>query len=113
MVALDGNSDQVDVGSASGPFELSFVPEMAAGLRGDYYDVVLHRIVGGTLTTDRIYTVTAPKVRIDGSILMPGADYVLEIRSYKGHPNAQHGDFAPVDYPYGATIVFTRTFRAS
>jgi len=74
---------------------------------------VLHRIVAGTLTTERIYTVTAPKVRIDGALLMPGADYVFEVRSIKGHPQAPHGDFAPVDYPYGAAIVFTRTFKAS
>jgi hypothetical protein len=74
---------------------------------------VLHRIAGTALTTERIYTVTAPAVRIDGSLLVPGADYVIEVRSYKGHPMAQHGDFAPVDYPYGSAIVFTRTFKAS
>jgi hypothetical protein len=86
---------------------------MGADLRADYYDVVLHRIAAGVLTTERIYTVTAPRVRIDGSILMRDADYVFEVRSYKGHPDAQHGNFAPVDYPYGAAIVFTRTFKAS
>lgn len=112
-VDLAGDSDQVAVGPTSGPFELSFTPEIAAELRADYYDVVLHRIAAGALTTDRIYTVTAPKVRIDGSMIVPGADYVFEVRSYKGHPQAQHGDFAPVDYPYGSAIVFTRTFKAS
>jgi len=38
---------------------------------------------------------------------------VFEIRTYKGHAMAPRGDFAPVDYPYGAAIVFTRTFRTS
>jgi len=38
---------------------------------------------------------------------------VLEIRSYAGHVAAQRGDFAPVDYPYGSAIVFTRTFKTS
>jgi hypothetical protein len=113
LIDLADNSDQIAVGPASGPFDLSFVPEAAVDLRADYFDVVLHRIAGGTLTTERIYTVTAPKVRIDGSVLVPGADYVFEIRSYKGHPKAQHGDFSAVDYPYGAAIVFTRTFKAS
>ncbi len=115
MVDLVGGSDQVAVGPAIGVFELAFIPEAATDmpLRADYYDVVLHRIVSGNLTTERIYTVTAPKVRIDGALLMPGADYVFEVRSYKGHPQASHGNFAPVDYPYGAAIVFTRTFKAS
>jgi hypothetical protein len=113
MVDLAGDSEQVAVGPASAAFTLVFAPEVGPDLRVDYYDVVLHRIVGSALTTERIYTVTAPKVRIDGALLVPGADYVFEIRSYKGHPRAPHGDFAPVDYPYGSAIVFTRTFKAS
>jgi hypothetical protein len=113
VVDLAGDSDQVAVGAPSGIFELTFQPENTNGLRADYYDVVLHRIVAGMLTTDRIYTVTAPKVRIDGELLAPGTDYVFEVRSYKGHIEAQHGNFAPVDYPYGAAIVFTRTFKTS
>jgi len=112
-VALDGDNDQVAVGPASGVFELTFVPEVGANLRVDYYDVILHRINAGVLSNERIYTVTSPKVRIEASLLAPGADYVFEVRSYKGHPQAQHGNFAPVDYPYGSAIVFTRTFKAS
>ena len=113
MVDLAGDNDQVAAGSPSGIFELTFQPENAVDVRADYYNVVLHRIVAGMLTTDRIYTVTAPKVRIDGELLAPGTDYVFEVRSYKGHPEAQHGNFAPVDYPYGSAIVFTRTFKIS
>ena len=26
---------------------------------------------------------------------------------------ASHGDFAPVSYPYGSAVVFTRTFKPS
>jgi hypothetical protein len=113
MIDLSGDTEQLAVGPASGTYVLSFAPELGADLRADYYDVVLHRIAGSALTTERIYTVTAPTVRIGGSLLVPGADYVFEIRSYKGHPRAPHGDFAPVDYPYGSAIVFTRTFTAS
>jgi len=108
---LSGASDQLAAGSPTGPFILTFEPEKGPDLRADYHDVVLHRIVGGALTTERIFTVTAARVRIDGALLAPGADYVLEIRTYKGHAMAAHGDFVPVDYPYGAAIVYTRTFK--
>lgn len=113
VVALDGADEQVAIGPASGTFVLRFTPEVGPNLRADYHEVRLHQISGGALITQRIYTVTAPSVLIDGALLVPGADYVFEIRTYKGHPRAQQGDFAPVDYPYGAAIVFTRTFRAS
>lgn len=116
-VDLARGSEQVDIGSTTGmdkpPFRLDFTLETSAGLRADYHDVVLHRFDGSTLTTDRIYTVTAPSVQIDRSVLQPGAIYVLEIRTYKGHPSAARGDFAPVDYPYGAAVVYTRTFKTS
>jgi hypothetical protein len=111
------NMDQVAVGAPTGRFTLDFVPEPGIGLRADYYDVYLHRINvttnSATLTTERIYTVTAPEVVIDGSVLDAGADYVFEIRSYAGHVMAPRGDFAPVDYPYGSAVVFTRTFKTS
>jgi len=112
-VDLVDNIDQIPVGAPTGPFTLAFTPEPVAGLRADYHDVYLHRISGTTLTTERIYTVTAPQVRIDGAVLVPGADYVFEIRSYAGHVMAPRGDFAPVDYPYGSAVVFTRTFKTS
>lgn len=117
--ALDGKApDHVAVGPVGGAFTLRFAaepPSMNApgDLRVDYYDVVLHRIDLGALTTERIYTVTAPAVRIDGSVLAPAAEYVFEVRSYKGHPKAQRGDFSAVDYPYGSAVVFTRTFKTS
>jgi hypothetical protein len=124
LLNLAGGSDQLAAGPASGIFELTFTRETIADVQAHYYDVVLHRIAAGTLITERIYTVTEPmitepgmapraRVRIDGMDLAPNADYVFEVRSYKGHPQAQNGDFAPVDYPYGAAIVFTRTFKTS
>lgn len=111
VIDLSGPSERVDVGPPNGPFTLDFSSEVGAGLRVDYHDVVLHRIVGGALTPERIYTVTAPRVQIDGALLKPSTDYVLEVRAYKGHLGAASGDFAPVDFPYGAAIVFTRTFK--
>lgn len=107
---LAGDVDHVAAGAPSGPFVLGFASEQADGVRADYHDVVLHRLVGDTLTTVRIYTVTQPSVRIDPSVLVGGAEYVFEIRSIKGHPMAAHGDFAPVEYPYASAVVFTRTF---
>jgi hypothetical protein len=114
-VDLASGSEQVDIGSitATGTFRLDFTFETGADLRADYHDVVLHRFDGSTLTTDRIYTVTAPSVQIDRSVLRPGTTYVLEIRTYKGHPSAARGDFAPVDYPYGAAVVYSRSFKTS
>jgi hypothetical protein len=113
LVGPPGSPDQIAVGAPTGPFTLDFVPETGVGLRADYHDVYLHRITGNALTTERIYTVTAPEVVIDGALLTPGADYVFEIRSYAGHVMAPRGDFAPVDYPYGSAVVFTRTFKPS
>lgn len=112
-VDLANNIDQVAVGAPTGAFTFAFTPETGVGLRADYHDVYLHRISGGKLHLERIYTVTAPQVRIDGSVLVPGADYVFEIRSYAGHVMAPRGDFTPVDYPYGSAVVFTRTFKTS
>jgi hypothetical protein len=112
-VDLVDNTDRIAVGAPTGAFTLAFAPETGVGLRADYYDVYLHRITGGALTTERIYTVTAPEVRIDGSVLATGADYVFEIRSYAGHVMAPKGDFQAVDYPYGSAVVFTRTFKTS
>jgi len=112
-VDLVDNIDQIAVGAPTGAFTLAFTPEAGVDLRADYHDVYLHRIRSGALTTERIYTVTAPQVRIDGSVLVPGADYVFEIRSYAGHVMAPRGDFEAVDYPYGSAVVFTRTFKTS
>ena len=107
---LAGDADQIAAGTATGPLLLAFVPE--AGLDPpDYYDVLLHKLDGDTLTTERIYTVSAPQVRIDPSVFVGGAEYVFEIRSFKGHPLAARGDFTLVQYPYGSAVVFTRTFK--
>jgi len=110
---LAGAVDQVAAGSPSGPFLLDFTLESGPDLRADYHDVILHRISSGKPVPVRVYTVTQPHVRIDPAVLATSADYVFEIRTYKGHPQAAHGDFRPVDYPYGAAIIFSRTFRTS
>jgi hypothetical protein len=108
-VDLVGGPDQIAVGAPTGTFTLDFVPEAGANLRADYHDVYLHRI--GQVPPVRIYTVTAPQVKIDGSVFGAGGDFVFEIRSYAGHVGAPRGEFAPVDYPYGSAVVFTRTFK--
>src|SRR5205814_9157230 len=85
--------------------QLSFTPEASTAdlsVRADYHDVVLHRFEGAALVTDRIYTVAAPAVRIDAAVLLPDTTYVFEIRTFKGHPAAAQGNFAEIDYPYGA-----------
>jgi hypothetical protein len=113
-IDLADNADQIAIGEPTGTFVLSFTPEAddGTGLRADYYDVVLHGFGSNGLTTVRTYTAFAPQVVIDGSVITAGADYVFEIRSYKGHPMAPRGDLSVIDYPYGSAVVFTRTFRA-
>lgn len=109
-------SEQNPVTAATGTFKLAFTPE--AGLRGDYYDVVVHQIGDKGLTAERSYTIlglpeTAPvaelSVSIDGAVLAAKHDYTFELRSYHGHPRASKGDLSTIDYPYGAAIVFSRT----
>ncbi|HET9626089.1 MAG TPA: hypothetical protein VFP84_32230 [Kofleriaceae bacterium] len=122
-VALDGTTDDVPVSTSSSVFTLMFDPEAGASLRGDYYDVYLHAIDGGSLKAKRIYTIPTPptvsppapsdttiSVLIDGAML-PAGDYVFEIRAFKGHPQAPHGDFSVIDYPYGSALVYTRTIK--
>jgi hypothetical protein len=112
---VNGTQDHIPVGP-TGTFTLSFapeVPEMGSNIQSDYYEVVLHKVGRAALTTQRIYTVTVPSVRIDPSVLAPATEYVFEVRSYKGRPMAARGDFIPVDYPYGAAIVFTHSFKTS
>jgi hypothetical protein len=112
-VDLSGASDHIAAGPASGSFTLRFMVEAATSTRNDYYDVLLHRVDSGALIPQRIYTVTEPTVHIDGSVFVPGAEYVFEIRAIKGHVMAPRGDFAPVDFPYGTAVVFARTFKVS
>jgi hypothetical protein len=110
---VTGTHDHIPIGPI-GPFTLRFTPEVAkpgTNLRTDYYEVVLHKVGSTALTPQRIYTVTLPAVRIDPSVLAPATEYVFEVRAFKGRPMAARGDFIPVDYPYGAAIVFTHSFK--
>ena len=115
---LAGDADQISAGAPTGTFLLSLSMEQDVPLP-DYYDVVLHKLVGDTLTTERIYTVISPgvgidpTVRIDASVLVGGAEYVFEIRSFKGAPMAARGDFTSVQFPYASAVVFSRTFKTS
>jgi len=65
---VGGTTDHIPIGATSGALRLDITPEDSPDTRSDYYDVLLHRIVtapGTTaLTTERIYTVTEPAVRI-------------------------------------------------
>lgn len=112
-VALDGASEQINIGAAHGTFTFDFTPESGTSLHADYYEVTLHQITNNSMSTVRVYTVTSPSVKIDGTLITPNTDYVFEVRAITGHPQAAHGDFATVSYPYGMTIVYPRTFSAS
>lgn len=110
---LSGQADHLPAGLPTGRFTLTFKPDNAPGTRNDYYDVRLHRVDGDRTQLQRIYRVVTPTVLIDAAVLAPATEYVLEIRSYKGHMLAAQGDFAPIDFPYGSGVVFTRTFQTA
>ena len=110
-ILLDGASEQIDIGPLHGTFILDFTPESGADLHADYYEVVVHQIANDSISTERIYTVTSPSVMLDSALFTPNADYVFEVRAITGHPQATHGDFSTVTYPYGTTIVYPRTIK--
>jgi hypothetical protein len=84
--------------------------QLGVWTRRHHYDVTLFRVVGTALTAVRIYTVTAPAVRVDRSDLARGGEYVLEIRGYVGRPDAQRGDFRAALPSQQLVSRFTRTF---
>jgi hypothetical protein len=118
-----GSKDQISVPASTGAFLLKFTPEAGADLRNIFYDILLRRIEANSgLVTERVYTVLAPpppgdvadrsfSVWLDGALLTTGTDYTFEIHTYSGHPKASRGDLSAVSYPYGATIITTRTFK--
>lgn len=108
---LAGDLDGAVLPAGGGPLELTFEVEPNALLGADAFDVTLYRLSIGTLTRQRIYTVTDRAVAIDPSFLLPDNEYVFEIRAYRGRPEAARANFSVHTYPQYAATVFTRTFR--
>jgi len=96
----------------SGTLELTFDVETNSQLAADYFDLTLHSIQPtGTLTRQRVYTVTERKLTIDPTFLLPDTEYVFEVRAYRGRPDITRANFAINTYPQYAATIFTRTFK--
>lgn len=105
------NLDRVQLAAGTEPLELMFAVE-AAPQKTDYYEVILHRVTGTSIVAERIYTITAPPLRIDRTLLANNAEYVIEIRAFNGAPGAAVGDFTRYTPTQSSAVVFTHTFLA-
>jgi len=106
-------TDGVMLAAGTEPLVLTFAVEPAPTyVPADYYDIALHRVSGTTAVLERVYTVTAPTLTFERSILAAGTDYVLEIRAYRGAENAKLADFRTYKSTQSSGVVWTRTFRA-
>jgi hypothetical protein len=103
-------ADGVPLPVGTGMLELRFAVE--SGNRSDYFDVVLHRVMGGSTVVERIYTITEPTLAIDREVLASGATYVLELRAFRGATDAPIGDFTRYLPAQSSAVVYTRTFVA-
>ena len=108
---LADDADGTAFPAGTGPLELKLVVEQGASLAADYFDITLYLVANGKLDRQRVYTVTDPSLTIDPSFLTPDTEYVFELRSYRGRPDAARTDFSVNSYPQYTATIFTRTFR--
>jgi hypothetical protein len=115
------SSDGVTVSPAAA-FELDFALEPDAGgppLAPDYVEVTVFQI-DNQLVPIHVYrtalvaresdqTLVRP-IRIDGTELLAGNTYVLQIQTVRGAPNAAVGDFETIAFPQSMATIFTRSF---
>jgi hypothetical protein len=107
-ISLSGATDAVPIPASSSILPLQFGTEGA--LTADDYVVTLYELTGTALAPIRIYQVIAPQVKIDGSLLVAGHQYVFGITARSGFPGIDRGDYGKATYPFSATTTFTRTF---
>jgi hypothetical protein len=100
--------DGVAVPPSSDVHKLKFAPEI--GFDADDYVITLYEITGTSLAPVRIYHVIEPEVKISGSLLVAGHQYVLGITARTGFPGASTGDYSRAQYPFSSTTTFARTF---
>ena len=79
----------------------------------DYYEVVLHQVTATTITPVRTFRVPGRTVSIDRGLLTAGDEYVFELRSFAGAPQAKVADYTTYTVPQSQGTMFTRTFIAS
>lgn len=101
-------SDGTPIPPGSAPLVLTFNKE-PDGV-ADYYDVLLHRVSGTSTVVERVYTIVAPSLTIERSILTAGTQYVFEIRAFRGAPKAKLTDFTEYLPTQSSAVVWTHTF---
>jgi hypothetical protein len=112
MIAeLHTDPDGTTLPAGEGLLELTFDVEPNVSLGADYFDVTLYALQGTRLAKQRVYTVTERKVMLDTAFMIPGTEFVFEIRSYRGLPNTDRGNFALNTYPQYVASIFTHTFK--
>ena len=107
--SLSGTMDGVMVPAQSGMVPLTFDTEPSYTAHA--YVVTLYAINGAALSPVRFFHVIAPSVKVEGSLLESGKEYVLGITAHTGFPRADRGDFAKAAFPFSSTTTFTRTFK--
>jgi hypothetical protein len=107
-ISLSDAVDAIPVPTSSDVQSLRFTPEPA--FTADDYVVTLYELAGTSLVPVRIYHVLQAEVKISGSELMTGHQYVFGITARSGFPGADRGDFGKALYPFGAATTFARTF---
>jgi len=105
--SLSGASDNVPVDASSSQQSLSWSSE--AGYSASDYVVTLYEITFSALAPVRVYHVIAPEVKIDGSLLVKGHQYVFGITARTGFGGADRGDYQKAQYPFSVTTTFPRT----
>lgn len=109
-------ADHAMLATGSGPLEFTFgatvIGDADAIDTADYNEVVLHQLTAAGTTPVRTFRVLERSVSIDRSLLASGSEYVFEIRSFTGAPQAGVGDFTVYVVPQSQSVTFTRTFIA-
>jgi hypothetical protein len=109
-VELTGPTDGVEVRAEPG-LMLDIDLEGVA-YRSDYVEVTIHAILDAVLKPQVVIASASPTgIAIDPAYLVPGAEHVVEVRSYLGRPRAAAHDFSATVLPQSAARFFSRTFR--
>ena len=109
-----GVDDHVALPAGTGPLTLTFgaVALQGAVDTSDYYEVVLHQVQASGITPVRTFRVPGRTVSIDRSLLTTGSEYVFELRSFAGAPQAKMANFTTYTVPQSQGVMYTRTFIA-
>ena len=106
------DTDGAPIPGSSSLQKLTFQTE--AGYTADDFVVTLYELAGvapsRTLVPVRIYHVLGPEVKIDGTLLVAGHEYVFGITARSGYGAADRGDYTKAQYPFGVSTTFGRTF---